>query len=79
MEEGPQIKMVSMVNKMDNIYNVQVSGKAMVGVGSACLRRANKHRALAPCQKWNFALPACTIMPTVHTETAIMMAWPISC
>ena len=50
MDEGPQIKMVSMVNKMDNIYNVQVSGKAMVGVGSACLRRAKKHRALAPAK-----------------------------
>jgi hypothetical protein len=43
MDEGPQIKMVSMVNKMENLQSVQVSGKAMVGVGIA-----NKHRVLAP-------------------------------
>ena len=50
MDEGPQIKMVSMVNKMESMQTVEVSGKAMVGVGSACLRRANKHRALAPAK-----------------------------
>ena len=33
---------------METMQIVEVCGKAMVSVGNACLKRANKHRVLAP-------------------------------